>query len=109
MRACDAEVTALTAFADHHPYSAADARALIAAARATDAELVTTAKDWVRCPPDLRAASAVLEIDLTYVKKEFLGRCIDAMDLYNSGFFGGNRCKFREELAFPNHSNGIPP
>ncbi|MEC8181839.1 MAG: tetraacyldisaccharide 4'-kinase, partial [Pseudomonadota bacterium] len=52
--------------ADHHPYSAADARALIAAARATDAELVTTAKDWVRCPPDLRAASAVLEIDLTW-------------------------------------------
>ena len=39
---------------------------LIAAARATDAELVTTAKDWVRCPPDLRAASAVLEIDLTW-------------------------------------------
>ena len=66
LRACDAEVAGLTAFADHHPYSAADARALIAAARATDAELVTTAKDWVRCPPDLRAASAVLEIDLTW-------------------------------------------
>lgn len=66
LSACGAEVISLTAFADHHPYSAADARALIAAARAADAELVTTAKDWVRCPPDLRAASAVLEIDLTW-------------------------------------------
>ena len=66
LRACDAEVAGLTAFADHHPYSAADAQALIAAARAANAGLVTTAKDWVRCPPDLRAASAVLEIDLTW-------------------------------------------
>lgn len=35
-------------FADHHPYTEADARRLMALAEASKARLVTTEKDWIR-------------------------------------------------------------
>ena len=49
-----AEVVGARAFADHHPYTAADLAALeeAAAAAEADATLITTAKDAVRLPPD---------------------------------------------------------
>lgn len=43
-----AEVVALSAFADHHPFSAADAAGLLAEAEALGAGLVTTEKDRAR-------------------------------------------------------------
>jgi tetraacyldisaccharide 4'-kinase len=43
-------------FPDHHPYSAADARSLLADAKALDAELITTEKDHAR----LKGAQGVL-------------------------------------------------
>ncbi|MEM0989861.1 MAG: tetraacyldisaccharide 4'-kinase [Pseudomonadota bacterium] len=42
-------------FPDHHAYGPAIIRRLIARARSSDAMLVTTEKDAVRLPPDLRA------------------------------------------------------
>ena len=46
----DADITAVksVSFPDHHPYSEADAKSLLAEAKALDAELVTTEKDHAR-------------------------------------------------------------
>lgn len=55
-------------FPDHHRYSDADLRAVLETAAARDAVAVTTAKDWVRLPPDptLRAAVTVLPVTLAW-------------------------------------------
>ena len=55
------------AFPDHHAFSEAEARALLADARARGATLCTTEKDWVRLASDgargeLGAATRVLEV-----------------------------------------------
>lgn len=48
-------------FADHHPYSEAEIRTLMARASAEKAVLVTTAKDAVRLPLSLRSQIRVIE------------------------------------------------
>lgn len=59
-------------FADHHAYGEADARALLAGARAQRAQLVTTEKDLVRLAAgsgaigDLKDASRTLGIEATF-------------------------------------------
>jgi len=53
-------------YADHHPYGEADTRAILEPARKLRASfLLTTEKDWVRLPGELRqvALAAVLEMD----------------------------------------------
>ncbi len=49
-------------FPDHHPFSEAEIAGLLERAKATEAIPVTTAKDAVRLPPDIRDAVAVLDI-----------------------------------------------
>ena len=49
------------AFADHHRYSERDARRLLDAAKAQNAMLVTTEKDWVRLPDDEDSARGELK------------------------------------------------
>jgi len=51
---CLSNVVATRAFADHHEYSDEDIRALIALAKKRGAKLVTTEKDWVRLPENVR-------------------------------------------------------
>lgn len=53
-------------FADHHPYTAAEAAALAAAAEAAGARLVTTAKDRLRLPGAWRSKAAILEVRLEF-------------------------------------------
>ena len=49
-------------FPDHHPFSEAELAALLERAKATGSIPVTTAKDAVRLPPDIRDAVEILDI-----------------------------------------------
>jgi tetraacyldisaccharide 4'-kinase len=76
------------AFPDHHPYDADEIARMRQMAVRENARLVTTAKDWVRLPPDLRAGVEVLEVEvrwrdpamLRHVLNEFLQRSGDGRD-----------------------------
>jgi tetraacyldisaccharide 4'-kinase len=66
------EIISRHAFPDHHRYDARDAAALLSEARAHAALLVTTAKDYVKLPPPLRRACAVVRAELRWADPEAL-------------------------------------
>ncbi|MDX9689518.1 MAG: tetraacyldisaccharide 4'-kinase [Proteobacteria bacterium] len=51
-------------FPDHHPYTRKELDNLLATAQSKKLHLVTTAKDYVRLPPDFRTKTSVLNIRL---------------------------------------------
>lgn len=53
-------------FADHHPYQRSEIESLLAAARLQNATLVTTAKDAVKIPEDLRTHIKILDVALQW-------------------------------------------
>jgi tetraacyldisaccharide 4'-kinase len=59
-------------FPDHHPYSHAQAKEIIDDAWAKGALPVTTAKDAVRLPADLRAPVMVVEVEVVWREPELL-------------------------------------
>ena len=61
-----AEIVATHAFPDHHVYNAGDSARLLGEASTRGATLVTTAKDFVRLPAALRAASLVVGVRLEW-------------------------------------------
>ena len=61
-----ARLVARHAFADHHRYGRGELNRLIAEAEAAGARLVTTEKDAVRLPPDLRERIVTLPVDLEW-------------------------------------------
>ncbi len=65
-----ARVTSSHGFADHHSYSAHEIEKLKKQAAAKGSVLITTAKDWVRIPKELRADIEVLNITLEFDDKE---------------------------------------
>ena len=81
LKALGAEIVGWETFADHRPYDDATLARLRAAARATDAQLITTAKDAARigaaAPPDL----AVLDVELVWEDKESLLRLLERLSL----------------------------
>jgi len=66
LRSLDAIVVGAHPFADHHPFRASEIAGLRRRAAEAGAKLVTTAKDFVRLPPDLRDGIAVLEIEVCW-------------------------------------------
>jgi tetraacyldisaccharide 4'-kinase len=72
LEALGAEIVERRDFPDHHRYRADEVSALIAAARARDALAVTTAKDRVRLPDDLRGEVGVLEVAIAWRDKDAL-------------------------------------
>lgn len=82
-----AEVVELRPFADHHRYRPDEIRALIERAETLDAQLVTTAKDHVRLPPefsqpDLRDSKTgpvvdVVEVDLVWTEPSAVSAWLD--------------------------------
>lgn len=66
LRAIDAQLVATRAFPDHHPYSVGEIEALRRAAYRAKARLVTTRKDMVRVPLDLRPGIGVLEVEVRW-------------------------------------------
>jgi tetraacyldisaccharide 4'-kinase len=71
-----AEVIERRAFADHHPYTASEAAALLAAAGAKDALPVTSAKDHVRLPPAVQGHVTVATIELAFDEPGELDRML---------------------------------
>jgi tetraacyldisaccharide 4'-kinase len=63
-------------FADHHPFTVGDIEALSRVADRERALLVTTAKDFVRLPAGLRAAVAVLEVEVRWPDPAALDRLL---------------------------------
>jgi len=57
-------ITRTSAFADHHVYTARDIERLLREARAHEAKLVTTEKDWVRLPEPFRAEVGAIAVTL---------------------------------------------
>ncbi len=76
LRDLGAEITSLTPFADHHPYSEDEARRLIEAARSAGAIPVTTAKDFVRLPESARPLVTVVDIRLRFDDPAALDRVL---------------------------------
>jgi tetraacyldisaccharide 4'-kinase len=66
LRRLGAELVAAYPFADHHPFAAAELARLRGEAARADAALVTTAKDWVRLPPQARAGIEVLDVAIRW-------------------------------------------
>jgi len=67
-----AEIEHTVAFPDHHPYAKAEIEELIAEAEAAQALLVTTAKDAVRVPAELRPRLTVLTVTLEWEDEALL-------------------------------------
>ncbi|HSR73145.1 MAG TPA: tetraacyldisaccharide 4'-kinase, partial [Kiloniellales bacterium] len=61
-----AKAVGTRAFADHHPYRRAEIEALLAEAKRRDAVAVTTEKDAVRLPPDLRTRVETLPVSVRW-------------------------------------------
>jgi tetraacyldisaccharide 4'-kinase len=66
LAAAGADIVAARAFADHHPYRPSEIARLRRDAARAGARLVTTAKDWARLPPTMRAAVAVLPVAIRW-------------------------------------------
>lgn len=66
LRRVGATVIAAHAFPDHHPYDDSEIAGLRDEAARAGAQLVTTAKDWVRLTPLLRDGIAVLEVAIRW-------------------------------------------
>ena len=77
LKGIGAELVARHAFADHHPYRAAELRRLLAEAQAAHAVLVTTAKDAVRLPAEWRAHVEVLAVSAEFADVTALDRLVD--------------------------------
>ncbi|MBT3766175.1 MAG: tetraacyldisaccharide 4'-kinase, partial [Rhodospirillales bacterium] len=73
-------VVARTPFADHHPYSAAEIEALKTDARQQNAVLVTTEKDAVRVPENVRDGIKVLTITLEWDDEAGGNKLLDQLE-----------------------------
>lgn len=62
LKAAGADLRDAVPYADHHPYSASDAGYLRGLARREGAALITTSKDHVRLPAELRAETRVFPV-----------------------------------------------
>lgn len=76
LQALGAELVETHSFADHHPYAPSEVDALIAAARARNATPMTTAKDFLRLPPDRRGGVEVLRIAVHWDDEVALARIL---------------------------------
>jgi len=75
-----ARLVARHGFADHHRYRRRELRALLAEAQKHDALCVTTAKDAVRLPDDLRAAITIWSVNVIWQDQDALERLLDRLD-----------------------------
>ncbi|HEY1856944.1 tetraacyldisaccharide 4'-kinase [Acidocella sp.] len=76
VRTLGGDLRATHAFPDHHVYRASDSARLLDEAAAQGAQLVTTAKDYVKLPETLRAATAVVTVRLHWDDESALERLL---------------------------------
>ncbi len=79
LRALGAELAAGVPFADHHVFTQAEIARLKAKARAADALLVTTEKDYVRFTPDAREGIVALPVHAAFDDEAGLARLLDSL------------------------------
>jgi len=72
-----ARVVAARGFADHHPYSEAELKALADTAQKAGATLMTTEKDWVRLAPSWRTRVQYLPLAVAWRDEAALDRLLD--------------------------------
>ena len=84
LEALGARVVERAPFADHHPYRPAEVAALIDRAAAAGALPVTTAKDVVRLPPELRGRVDVLPVSVRWEDEGALAALLYPMLLKGS-------------------------
>lgn len=84
LEALGARVMERAPFADHHPYRPAEVAALIGRAAAMGALPVTTAKDAVRLPPELRGRVEVLPVAVRWEDEGALAALLYPMLLKGS-------------------------
>lgn len=77
LKSCGARLITTTAFPDHHAYDRREIEDLLAEAAANDAVAITTAKDRVRLPADLRDTVAVLSVTLDWDAPHLLTPLLD--------------------------------
>jgi tetraacyldisaccharide 4'-kinase len=77
LSAAGAELIGCERFADHHRYRRAEIERLLARAARAEALCITTTKDAVRLPPDLRSGVAVLPVVLCWQEPEILDRLLE--------------------------------
>lgn len=77
---CGARIVEEHAFPDHHPFTAAELADLAAIAQDAQATLITTAKDAVRLPQDLRGNIMVLNVTLAWRDPNQLDALLDRVD-----------------------------
>jgi tetraacyldisaccharide 4'-kinase len=77
LRRLGGQLVATHAFGDHHPYRGKDIAELRETAARGNAQLLTTAKDWVRLHPGLRAGIEVLDIEVRWRDPAMLHRVLD--------------------------------
>lgn len=78
LTAAGGELVECAVFPDHHAFSAGDLAALKRAAGAHGAGLVTTEKDFVRLPPDMRAQTAVFPVRAVFEEPGRLDALLEA-------------------------------
>ena len=79
LTAAGAQVVRLHGFPDHHPYTDADIRLVLAAADGLGATPVTTPKDAMRLPPSLRHRINTVGVRLVWSDEAALDTLLDAM------------------------------
>jgi tetraacyldisaccharide 4'-kinase len=76
LRQAGAELVGSAAFPDHHRYRRAEVEGLLASARRADALCMTTSKDAVRLPADLRGRVAVMPVAVAWCDPAALDRML---------------------------------
>src|SRR5437762_9540677 len=77
LRRLGGQLAATQSFPDHHPYRPDEIARLRETAARGNAQLLTTAKDWVRLHPGLRAGIEVLDIEVRWRDPVMLHRVLD--------------------------------
>jgi tetraacyldisaccharide 4'-kinase len=75
--AAGANIAAFQEFADHHPYTESELKALAAGAKQLSAELVTTEKDWMRLNAEWRSRIKAVAIDVVWRDEVALTALLD--------------------------------
>jgi tetraacyldisaccharide 4'-kinase len=77
LRRLGGQLAATQSFPDHHPYRPDEIVRLRETAARVNAQLVTTAKDWVRLDPESRARIEALDIEVRWRDPVMLHRVLD--------------------------------
>jgi tetraacyldisaccharide 4'-kinase len=80
LREAGAEIVHAHAFADHHAYTASEIARLVSRARAAEAEIITTEKDFVRLTPIERDGILTFPVQAVFEDQTAVMELLDRID-----------------------------